>query len=220
MPAATASLKIDALLRTGLLLGLALGPFHATRGAEPEKNRGNSQSWTFESDEPGKPAKGLAAEVGTWEVAKDGDNRVLSQKAKNEDATFNIALAQATSYRDLDLSVRVKAVAGAIDQGGGPVWRAKDKNNYYVCRYNPLEDNFRLYKVENGKRTQFATAKVAGDTQWHTLRVRMTGANITCEFDGKPLLHAQDTTFPDAGRVGLWSKADAQSYFDDLTVAP
>jgi hypothetical protein len=177
------------------------------------------KTWNFESDAPGTIAKGFSNEVGQWVVAKDGDNQVLHQKAKNDDATFNVALVQGASYKDLDLSVRLKAVAGEVDRGGGLVWRARDRNNYYICRYNPLEDNFRLYKVENGKRTQFASAKVPGDEIWHTLRATMSGARIACYLDGKKLLEAEDSTFPDGGMIGLWSKADARSYFDDLTVS-
>ena len=110
-------------------------------------------------------------------------------------------------------------MAGKNDQGGGLVWRAKDAKNYYIARYNPLEDNFRVYKVEGGKRTMFENAKVPGDMEWHTLRITMKGSKITCYLDGKKHLEAEDSTFPEAGRIGLWSKADAQSYFDDLTVA-
>jgi hypothetical protein len=179
---------------------------------------GGKTTWNFESDEPGKIAKGFRNEVGQWEVAKDDANHVLFQKAKNEDATFNVALVEGTSFKDLDLSVRMKAVAGEVDRGGGLVWRAKDKCNYYIARYNPLEDNFRVYKVENGKRTQFQSAKVPGDDKWHTLRVTMTGPKIVCYLDGTKYLEADDTTFPGPGKIGLWSKADAQSYFDDLTV--
>jgi 3-keto-disaccharide hydrolase len=177
------------------------------------------KTWDFEKDEPGKIARGFTNEVGQWEVAKDGDNHVLFQRAKNEDATFNVALAEGTSYKDIDLSVKLKAVAGEVDRGGGVVWRAKDAKNYYIARYNPLEDNFRAYKVEKGKRTQFASAKVPGDEAWHTLRATMSGAKITCYLDGKKLLEAEDSTFREAGMVGLWSKADAQSYFDDLALA-
>ena len=153
-----------------------------------------------------------------WEVVRDGENQVLAQKASNPDETFNVALATDTHFKDLDISVRLKAVAGELDRGGGLVWRARDKDNYYIARYNPLEDNFRVYKVEKGQRTQFASAKVPGDTNWHTLRVTMAGRHITCYLDGKKHLEADDATFPDAGRIGLWSKADARSYFDDLVV--
>jgi Domain of Unknown Function (DUF1080) len=175
-------------------------------------------TWDFEKDTPGQPALGFKAEVGTWEVARDGKNHVLAQKAKNDDDTFNVALVSKTSLKDLDISVRLRAVAGSLDRGGGLLWRAKDKNNYYICRYNPLEDNFRVYKVFEGKRTQFADAKTPGDDKWHTIRVTMTGPKMTCYLDGKKHLEAEDATFPQAGMIGLWSKSDAQTYFDDLTV--
>jgi hypothetical protein len=177
------------------------------------------RTWDFESDEPGRIARGFSGEVGTWEVVRDGDRRALAQKASNPDETFNVALANDTHFKDVDISVRLKAVAGELDRGGGVVWRARDKDNYYIARYNPLEDNFRVYKVEKGRRTQFASAMVPGDTNWHTLRVTMAGRRITCYLDGKKHLEADDATFPDAGRIGLWSKADARSYFDDLIVA-
>ena len=177
------------------------------------------QVWNFESDTPGKIAKGFRNEVGRWEVKKEGENHVLYQMAKSDDDTFNVTLVEGTNFKDIDLSVRLKAVEGKLDQGGGLVWRTNDKSNYYIARYNPLEDNFRVYKVEGGKRTMFESTKLPGDTNWHTLRITMVGTKITCYFDGKKSLEADDPTFPGPGMIGLWSKADAQSYFDDLTVA-
>jgi Domain of Unknown Function (DUF1080) len=177
------------------------------------------RAWDFESDESGMSAKGFANEVGEWVVAKEGANKVLHQKAKNPDATFNVTLAEGTSYKNVDLSVKLRAVAGEVDRGGGVVWRAKDKQNYYICRYNPLEDNFRVYKVVDGVRTMFKNATTAGDEKWHFLRVTMVGPKITCYLDGQKLLDAEDASFKEAGMIGLWSKADAQSYFDDLNAA-
>jgi hypothetical protein len=173
-------------------------------------------TWDFESDAVGKPARGFTTEVGRWEVAQDGTNHVLAQLAENENRVYNVALVGGTSYKDLAISVRVKPRAGKLDQGGGLVWRAKDKDNYYVARFNPLEDNLRLYKVENGKRTQLDHADAPGDRDWRTLRITMQGREIAGWLDGKKLLVAEDSTFPDAGRIGVWSKADAQSFFDDL----
>ncbi|MGC8643198.1 MAG: family 16 glycoside hydrolase [Isosphaeraceae bacterium] len=174
--------------------------------------------WNFDADAVGKIASGFRTEVGHWEVARDQGNHVLCQKARNEDATFNVAFVEGAHYKDVDISVRLKAVAGEIDRGGGVVWRAQDRHNYYVCRYNPLEDNFRLYKVEAGKRKMLRGAKTTGDDTWHTLRVTMAGAKITCYLDGKKLLEAEDSTFQEPGMIGLWSKADAQTYFDEMTV--
>ena len=157
------------------------------------------RTWDFAADEPGTIARGFKGAVGDWAVAVEGDNRVLVQKAKNDDATFNVALAEGTSYKDLDLSVRLRAVAGEVDRGGGLVWRALDARNYYIARYNPLEDNFRVYKVQDGKRTQFQSAKVPGDEAWHTLQVTMVGPRIVCRLDGKTLLEVEDSTFPNPG---------------------
>lgn len=197
-----------------MILTAAGAPLVALATAPSE---GKNRVWNFESDQPGKNAKGIVGEVGTWNVVKDGDNRVLAQQAENDDDTFNVALAEGTNYKNIDMSVRLKAVAGKLDQGGGLVWRAKDKDNYYIARYNPLEDNFRVYKVEKGKRTMFQSAKTPGDNAWHSLRVTMAGTKITCFLDGKKHLEADDSAFPDSGKIGLWSKADAQTYFDDLT---
>lgn len=114
--------------------------------------------------------------------------------------------------------VRLRAVAEEVDRGGGLLWRARDVRNDSIAWYNPLEDNFRVYEVQDGKRTQLASVRVPGDEQWHTLRVTMAGDAITCYLDGRQHLAAKDATFSDAGMIGLWSKADAQSYFDDLTI--
>ncbi len=200
-------------LAAPLLFASAISTGMAVAHDDPKRN------WDFESDEPGMTAKGFANEFGEWVVAKEGANKVLHQKAKSSDATFNVALAEGTSYKNVDLSVRLRAVAGELDRGGGVVWRAKDQKNYYICRYNPLEDNFRVYKVADGIRTMFKTADTPGDEKWHSLRVTMVGPKITCYLDGQKLLEAEDGTFPEAGMIGLWSKADARSYFDDLTVS-
>ena len=113
----------------------------------------------------------------------------------------------------------MKAIAGQEDQGGGLVWRARNVNNYYVTRYNSLEDNYRVYKVEKGRRIQLQSAGIKHSEGWHTLRVTMEGELIQCFYDGKKYLEINDPTFKDPGRIGLWTKADAQSHFDDLKVS-
>jgi hypothetical protein len=179
---------------------------------------GKPQTWDFERDTPGKIAKGFTNEVGRWQVAEVDGNKVLAQSAENDDPVFNITLISETNARDVDLNVKFQAVAGKFDQGGGLVWRAKDKNNYYVARYNPIEDNFRVYKVVAGQRTMLQDAVIVHKPGWHTLKVTMKGDQITCSYDGKQYHDVRDATFPGPGKIGLWSKADAQTYFDDLTL--
>ena len=179
---------------------------------------GDKRIWNFDDDKPGEVAADFSEEAGQWRVVEADGGKVLAQQAKNPDDTFNVCLAKDSDAKDLGVQVRFKAVAGELDQGGGVVWRAKDAKNYYIARYNPLEDNFRLYKVVAGKRTQLATADIKHTGGWHMLRVTMRGEQIQCFYDGKKYLEVQDATFAEAGKIGLWSKADAQTYFDDLTL--
>src|SRR6185437_8294788 len=125
----------------------------------------------------------------------------------------NVCLLKGADAKDLGLQVRFKAVAGELDQGGGVVWRAKDARNYYIARYNPLENNYRVYKVVDGVRTMFKNVDIPHSDGWFTLRVTMTGHHIACYDNGKKVIEHDDATFPAAGKIGLWSKWDAQSQF-------
>jgi hypothetical protein len=161
-----------------------------------------------------------------WKIIEDKTapkgSKVLAQTSSaGPNAFFNLCIAAKPIVKDLDLTVTFKAVSGKKDQGGGPIWRCKDANNYYICRMNPLEDNFRLYKVVDGKRIQLATAEevVAKEGAWHTIRVVHVGSQIRCYFNGKKLLEATDDTFAEAGKIGLWSKADAVTSFADIVLA-
>jgi hypothetical protein len=166
------------------------------------------------------PGEGSVWKVEADETAPSGKGYVLAQKAEGPRPLFNLCVVEDGRYRDLELSVRFKALKGKIDQGGGVVWRYRDANNYYIARYNPLEGNYRVYKVEGGKRTQLDSAEdlkvPAGE--WHTLTIRQSGNRIEGLLDGKPHLEATDGTFAEAGRVGVWTKADAQTVFDTFTV--
>jgi len=177
--------------------------------------------WNFDSDKPGSIAKGFTNEVGDWTVVTDPTSpsqpHALAQLAKSSGSTFNLTLVGDTGYKDLEVSVKMKAIAGRTDQGGGLVWRAKDARNYYVARHNPLEDNYNLYKVVQGRRSELKGATVKASEGWHLLTVSMKGDYIECFLDGKKYLDARDSTFRESGKIGLWSKADAQSRFDDLT---
>ena len=139
-----------------VMLGFLAAPLLAGDGAK--------RTWTFDDETTGQIAKGFTNEVGTWTVADSDKGKALAQSAKNANSVFNITLASDTNAKDVDLSVRMKAIAGETDQGGGLVWRAKDAKNYYLARYNPLEDNYRLYKVVDGKRTLIQNADITHST--------------------------------------------------------
>jgi hypothetical protein len=183
----------------------------------------SENAWNFDADTPGGIPEGFTVEFGDWKIVADADAPsrpgVLAQLANNSGSTFNLILASGTNSKNVDISVKMKAVAGKEDQGGGLVWRAMDSNKYYVARYNPLEDNYRVYRVEQGRRIQLQNADIKHSEGWHTLRVRMEGDHIQCYYDGGKYLDVKDSTFQVPGKIGLWTKADAQSHFDDLTMS-
>jgi hypothetical protein len=178
--------------------------------------------WNFDADKTGVIAKGFINESGKWEVLADdtapSKPNVLAQLAKSPGTAFNLTLVTDTNNKDVDITVKMKAITGSADQGGGIVWRAKDAKNYYVARYNPLEDNYRLYHVVNGQRSELKSADIPHTSGWQTLRVTMTDDHIECYYDGKKYLDAKDSTFKEKGKIGLWTKSDAQTHFDDLMV--
>jgi len=164
--------------------------------------KGNGSQWIVVADE----------------TAPSSSSYVIAQTAESPRSMFNVCVVEKGRCADVRLSVAFKSVAGEIDQGGGLVWRYVDANNYYVCRFNPLEDNLRIYKVIAGKRKQLASADVelpAG--QWHTMTIVMKGDLIVAEVDDTRLA-VRDTTLTTAGRIGLWTKADARTRFDTLSV--
>lgn len=186
--------------------------------------------WAPKFTEVGRlPPGWSAAQTGegqgsVWTVVADASapsksGFALAQTAKGPNALYNICVAdQPRPGRNLKMKVSLKAIEGELDQGGGLVWLYKDAKNYYITRYNPLEGNFRLYYVKDGKRIQLATKediKLDGKA-WHTVEVTHHGDAIACTLDGQFKLEAKDSTFTEPGKVGLWTKADARTRFDGL----
>ena len=220
--------------RLGLVLCLTiLSPSQGeTRTPAPAQAGGETVFHNFEGDAAGKPpAKFRLARTGqgtegTWVVMQDATApskpNILAQTSTDRtDYRFPLAILEEGSYQDVDVSVKFKAVSGSVDQAGGVVFRYQDANNYYVVRANALEDNYRLYHVVAGRRRQFAGANFrVTPNQWHMLRVEAVGNQIKCFYDGELKITASDDTFKGPGKVGLWTKADSVTYFDDFTVSP
>jgi hypothetical protein len=182
-----------------------------------------TSSWNFDTDPTGKIARGWSQASGTWRVVADptapSKPNVLAQVSNHHTGSyFNVTVANELSPKDVTISVRSRAVAGQEDEGGGPVWRYRDLRNYYIARQNNLENNYRIYKVVNGRRIQLGSTRLRARTgTWHALKVTMIGNHIQCFFDGRKYLDVKDDTFKDAGKVGLWTEADAQTHFDNFT---
>jgi hypothetical protein len=199
----------------------------ALAGTAVWAEEGKQRVFKFSKDDAGKvPTGWTAAKTGkgegsVWKVVADetapsGSGYVLAQTAESPRPVFNICVAEDAKYKDVELSVCFKAVAGKLDQGGGFVWRYRDNNNYYICRMNPLEDDYRVYKVVAGTRTQLGRKdglKIKSG-EWHKLKVVVKGNKMEGYLDGEKMWEITDETYKDAGKVGLWSKADAQTHFD------
>jgi hypothetical protein len=196
----------------------------------PRQTAGKQFAYNFDRDTPGQmPEQFHSAQTGggapeKWVVTADPTapskpNVVAQTSTDQTDYRFPLLIADEASFQDLDVSVKFKAVSGNIDRAAGLVFRLKDPNNYYIVRANALENNYRLYHVVNERRSQFAGANLKITSgEWHELRVEVVGNKITCYYDGNKKIEATDETFKDAGKIGLWTKADSVTYFDDLRV--
>lgn len=157
-----------------------------------------------------------------WEVLEDPSvpgGRVIAETSRDTaDYRFPLCVYDGLIAKDVEVSVRFKAIDGMVDQAGGLIVRVKDPLNYYVTRANALENNIRLYKVVAGIRRQIAgqSVEVTGGI-WHTLSLKIAGDVLAVAFDGH-VLEAQDATFSESGRVGLWTKADSLTYFADFVI--
>jgi len=188
-------------------------------------------TFNFDSDTAGQPPKGFEfaltgeGKPGKWVVqavddAPSGKNVLAQTDGDETDYRFPVAYT-GPEIKDLRLSVKCKPVAGKGDQGCGIVWRLKDKDNYYITRANALEDNVHLYHVVKGRRVRFAgwNGKVASGV-WHDLAMEMVGDHIQVFFNGTKVIDDHDGSFKDAGKFGVWTKADSIIQFDDLNATP
>src|SRR5216110_3056771 len=178
----------------------------ATPGAAPPgwtatKTGKGEAKWTIERDEtaPSKP-------------------NILKQSGE---ATYPVCIKDDTNLKDGFVEVKFKPVSGKEDQAGGVIWRCKDADNYYISRANALEDNVTIYQTVNGRRSEKKrlSTKVASN-RWHTLRVDFKDNYFVVTFDGKRAFVWKDDTFKEAGKVGLWTKADSTTLFDDFSYGP
>jgi hypothetical protein len=171
------------------------------------------------------PAGWTATQTGSgsakWSIEKDDSApskpNVLKQSGT---ATFPVCIKNDTNLKDGFVEVKFKPIGGKEDQAGGIIWRVQDANNYYIARANALEDNVTIYHTVNGRRIAFKNinTKVTSGV-WHTLRVKFQGNTFTVIFDGNKVIEATDTTFANAGKVGVWTKADSVTAFDDFSYA-
>ncbi|RLD77229.1 MAG: hypothetical protein DRJ07_15015 [Bacteroidetes bacterium] len=171
---------------------------------------------------------GKPGEKPNWKIVEDNGNKVLAQLSKNNpNYHFNEIVFDGIVTKNVELKVKMKGVTGKMDQGGGFVWRFIDADNYYVVRANPLEDNVVLYIVKDGERTDLPVlgkgrtygvdVKPLGDG-WNHLKLSVVDNLFTVYLNDEQIFQVKDDSFTHKGKIGLWTKADAVTYFDDLQI--
>jgi hypothetical protein len=157
---------------------------------------------------------------GEWSVVRNDAVQALAQTGTDPtDERFPLAIYRPFSGRNVYVSIRFMPIAGKVDQAGGVVVRFKSAADYYVARANALENNVRFYRVFDGKRQMIAgvDAPVASGV-WHTLGVAARDDRFIIVFNGRELFGATDATFAGPGRVGMWTKADSVTWFENIRI--
>jgi hypothetical protein len=190
-----------------------------------------TRTWSFDKDKADEPPAGFeffktGGKAGKWIVKSDpsapsAPNVLAQLDGDKTDGRFATAIAAEAPVRDARVSVRCKPISGKVDQSCGVVVRFKDEKNYYLARANALEKDVNLYVVKDGKRASLGGWKGAnfGDA-WHEIRLEARGDHLELSWDGTRVFEARDTTHPEAGRVGVWIKADSVTHFDELALTP
>lgn len=194
---------------------------------------GGVRTWDFDRTPVGQLPEGWKVEAtgqekatAQWQVVRDEEAPlgpgVLELSAANhtEQGVFNLCWTSEVQFQEGEIAVFVRARSGKIDQGGGPIWRVQDRNNYYIARYNPLERNVSAYYVKDGKRVMLAySGKLNLPDGWHLLKISHRGDRLRVFLDGDlKLIVNAGNYLPQKGGVGLWTKADAATAFDSFTV--
>lgn len=183
-----------------------------------------AETTNFDKEVPGSLPRGWTAGVTgqghpKWAIESDptapSKPNVLKQSGEG---TFPWCVKKDVSITDGFVEVKFKPISGKEDQAGGLIWRWKDGNNYYVARANALENNISLYHTEGGSRKtiKYIDAPIATN-QWHTLRVNFSGKHITVLLDGKTYIEQDDEHISGPGAVGVWTKADSVTVFDNFS---
>lgn len=197
-----------------------------------------SRNINFDSAAPGSAPPGwnviLNQPGATWEVMKDtsapSPPHVLAESSKRAAAgEYPLAILNRVAVKDGELSVKIKPVGGNEERAAGLVWRFRDPKNYYYVQANSMENHVVLYKVESGRRIPLAPKGMPPKTygvkhnipsnEWSLLKVQFRGPLFSIYFNHRRLFQVIDSTFTQAGKVGLWTKPDSVTYFDDFRVA-
>jgi len=205
-------------------IAISLGVFLMGAAAFADSNASNKTTIDFDKISAGQLPDGWVGGVTgqgvpKWSVEADAtapsQPNVLKQSGNG---TYPWCVKKDVSLKDGYVEVKFKPISGSEDQAGGIIWRWQDGDNYYIARANALENNVTIYHTVKGSRSAFKDVNVkVASNQWQTLRVDFVGNQFKVTFDGKVAIEDADDTFKGPGAVGVWTKADSVTLFDDFS---
>ncbi|HJV36242.1 family 16 glycoside hydrolase [Geomonas sp.] len=206
---------VVAALSFGIRIGSHAADNHRLK--ESTVAAGQAVQWSFDREKAGSVPAGARTLSGSWSVRAEKDAPTQPQAlCQTASARFPAIILSDRIFADVTVSARFKAISGSEDRAAGIIFRIQDENNFYILRANALEDNVNIYGYVAGSRQAIkeGSAKVPAG-QWQELRVEVTGNDIRGYLNGKLVVEAKDDTFQ-AGKIGLWTKADSVTCFDDV----
>jgi len=211
--------KFMLVVVAGLIAGCAGQPQTKFTSSDQNAAPGQTNAITFDADSVGGLPKGAQSFSGTWVVRAEVDAPSQPNAfCQTGNATFPALALNETVYSDVTVTVRFKPISGRTDQAAGIIFRIQDADNYYILRANALEDNVNFYKYASGQRSGIkdASGKVVSG-QWQELRVEIAGNRMRAFLNGQMVNEATDDSYK-AGKVGLWTKADSVTCFDNVQI--
>jgi hypothetical protein len=181
----------------------------------------SSGKWSFDADQGGGLPSGAQAFSGSWAVRRESDApSAPNALCQTGTADFPAIMLDPKPYTDVVVVARFKPISGSTDRAAGLIFRIKDNGNYYILRANALENNVNLYKYVDSRRTDLKDGQAKVESgKWQELRVEARGQVLRGFLNGQPVVETMDSTFSTAGGIGLWTKADSQTCFDDVEVS-
>ena len=197
-------------MKKHILILMLVGIFITINAKSLELNFENNHPYPWQS-------------VSTWKV--DKNSKILSMIGSKKSFfgfgnVFNLYFTKSINFKDGEITVEFKANSGDTDEGGGIMWRVQDKDNYYIARFNPLEDNFTYYKVIKGDRIELKNSDIKLSSGWHKMKIIQKDTHFEGFLDGKKLLEFNDNSIQKSGGIGVWTKTDAKTSFKNLLVEP
>lgn len=159
-----------------------------------------------------------------WHVVQDATAAAgfaIEQMRAPTNADSALAISKAASLRNVDVSLRLKAISGFEDQAGGVALRLVAPDTYYLVQVDVRRDRVLFQRVTGGVSEDIVgvDADIASDA-WHTLNVRAMEDEFVITLDGVWMFTAFDKSLSQGGHFALWTNVHGITRFESISIAP